>query len=166
MEGVQDDELEMGSDKLALDIRAGRGQILIMKRIIPSLLLLVLCGCGAGYEFSPYYGAQQNWSTSPGGYTKLVNGATLYPPGQLPNRPYNVVGSVSTDSYENVAKAVREHAADAALVYTDSTVRTGTVAMGGPVLVPGPHGVYAGPDVFWGIPIDKRTVNAQLIRYK
>ena len=55
-----------------------------MKRMIPALLLGVLCGCGPGYEFSPYYGVQQNWSTSPGGYTKLVNGATLFPAGPIP----------------------------------------------------------------------------------
>ena len=63
-------------------------RILIMKRIIPSLLLLVLCGCGGAKSFPPIMAPSKIWSTSPGGYTKLVNGATLYPPGQLPNRPY------------------------------------------------------------------------------
>ncbi len=137
----------------ALDIRAGRRQKYIMKRMIPTLLLFVVCGCGPGYQFSPYYGQQQNWTTSSGGYVKVVDKATLYPPGHFPDRPYIILGSVSTDNEENVAKAVREQHADAALVYTDRTYRTGTVAV-------------AGPGVIWGVPLTGRTVNAQLIKYK
>ena len=124
-----------------------------MKKIIPALMLLVFCGCGPSYNFSPYYGQQQNWQTSPGGYTKVVDGVTLYPPGQFPNRPYLIMGSVSTDNQENVAKAVHEQHADAALIYTDETYRTGTVAV-------------AGPGVVWGVPLTGRKVNAQLIKYK
>jgi hypothetical protein len=125
----------------------------IMKRIMPVLLLLMLCGCGPGYDFSPYYGQQQNWSTSQGGYVKMVDGATMYSPGQFPSRPYIIIGSVSTDNEHNVAKAVHDQHADAALIYTDQTYRTGTVAV-------------AGPGIIWNVPLTGSHVNAQLIRYK
>ena len=112
-----------------------------------------LCGCGAGYEFSPYVGAQQNWQTGPGGYVREHNKAMFYPPGQFPNRPYMIIGSVSTDSEDNLAKAVHEQQADAALIYGDHTRRTGTVDV-------------AGPGMIWGVPLTSRTINAQLIKFK
>jgi len=124
-----------------------------MKRMIPTLLLLALCGCGPGYEFTPYIGQQSNWQTEPGSYVKVVNKATLYPPGHFPNRPYIIIGSVSTDNQENVAKAVHDEQADAALIFTDETYRTGTVAV-------------AGPGAIWNVPLTGRRVNAQLIKFK
>ena len=96
---------------------------------------------------------QQNWQTSPGGYVKVVDKATLYPAGQFPNRPYILMGSVSTDSLENVAKAVHEQNADAALIYVDRTYQTGSVAV-------------AGPGAIWNVPLTGHKVNAQLIKYK
>jgi hypothetical protein len=137
----------------ALDNPAGRGQHYIMKRMIPALLMLVVCGCGPGYEFSPYYGQQQNWQTQSGGYVKVVDGATLYPPGAFPARPYIIIGSVSTDNENNVAKAVHEQHADAALIYSDQTYRTGSVAV-------------ASPGVVWAVPLTGSHINAQLIKYK
>lgn len=124
-----------------------------MKRMIPTLLLLVLCGCGPGYTFSPYIGQQQNWSTQAGGYVKVVDGATLYSPGQFPNRPYIIIGSVQTDNEHNLAKAVHEQQADAALIFTDRTYRTGTVAV-------------AGPGMIWNVPLTGSQINAQLIKFK
>jgi hypothetical protein len=124
-----------------------------MKRILPALLMLVLCGCGPGYTFSPYIGQQQNWTTQPGGYVKTVDGIAIYPPGHFPDRPYMIIGSVTTDNDHNVAKAVREQQADAALVYTDRTYRTGTVAV-------------AGPGMVWYVPLTGSQVNAQLIKFK
>lgn len=121
--------------------------------MLPALLLTVLCGCGPGYTFSPYIGQQQNWTTQPGGYVKVVDNATLYPPGQFPNRPYVIMGSVTTDSQENVAKAVHEQHADAALIYTDRQYRTGTVAV-------------AGPGMVWNVPLRGSQVSAQLIKFK
>jgi hypothetical protein len=138
---------------LALDNPAGRGQKYLMKRMIPALLMIVLCGCGPGYSFSPYYGQQQNWQTSPSGYVNVVDGATLYSPGQFPARPYVIIGSVNTDNEHNVAKAVHDQHADAALIYTNRKYRTGTVAV-------------AGPGVIWNVPLHGSQVNAQLIKYK
>ena len=69
-----------------------------MKKMIPALLLFVVCGCGTGYSFSPYVGQQQNWGIQPGGFVKVIDGAHLYPPGQFPDRPYIVIGDVSTHS--------------------------------------------------------------------
>jgi hypothetical protein len=124
-----------------------------MKRFLPLLLLAGLCGCGPGYSFSPYIGQQQNWQTQPGGYVKTWKGATFYSQGQFPNRPYIIIGSVSTDSEDNLAKAVHEQGADAALIFRDSTYRTGTVAV-------------AGPGMVWGVPLTGRKINAQLIKFK
>jgi hypothetical protein len=121
--------------------------------MLPILLLLGLCGCGPGYDFSPYIGQQENWQTQSGGYVKVVNNATIYPPGQFPNRPYIIIGSVSTDSQDNVAKAVHDQHADAALLYQDTKYRTGTVAV-------------AGPGVFWNVPLTGSHVSAQLIRFR
>jgi hypothetical protein len=139
--------------RLALDNRAGRGQKYVMKRMIPALLLVVLCGCGPSYNYSPYIGQQQNWQTQPGANVKIVDNATLYPQGTFPNRPYIIMGSVTTDNENNVAKAVREQHADAALIYVDRKYRTGTVAV-------------AGPGVIWNVPLTGSQVNAQLIKFK
>lgn len=121
--------------------------------LFSALMTVLVCGCGPGYDFSPYYGQQQNWQTSPGGYTKVVDGVTIYPRGQFPNRPYMIIGSVSTDNEHNVAKAVKDKQADAALIFDDRTYRTGTVAV-------------AGPGVVWGIPLTGSHVAAQLIKYQ
>ena len=63
---------------------------------------------------------------------KVVDHVQLYAPGQYPIQPYIVLGAVTTDSEENLAKAVREQHADAALISTDITWRTGSVAVAGP----------------------------------
>src|SRR5581483_11386965 len=68
-----------------------------LKLFVPICAAAALCGCGTPYSFSPYVGAQQNWQTGPGGYVKVVNKATLYPPGQYPARPYIIIGAVTTD---------------------------------------------------------------------
>ncbi len=138
---------------LLLDNQEAQGQRYIMKRMIPALLLFVFCGCGPSYTFSPYVGQQSNWQTEPGSYVKVVNKAMLYPPGHFPNRPYIIVGSVSTDNEENVAQAVHDQQADAALIFTDQTYRTGSVAV-------------AGPGAIWNVPLTGRRVNAQLIKFK
>jgi hypothetical protein len=124
-----------------------------LKTIIPGLVFLALCGCGPGYNFSPYVGQQQNWSTGTGGYVKVVDKATLYAPGQYPTQPYIILGAVTTDGEENLAKAVHEQHADAALIANDITVRNGSV-------------VVAAGGVVWGEPLRKRTLTANLIRFK
>jgi len=124
-----------------------------IKTIVPALLLIGLCGCGPGYTFSPYEGAQQNWTTGPGGYVKVVDKATLYPPGQYPPRAYSILGAVTTDGEGNLAKAVREQHADAALISAESTVPNGSV-------------VVATGGVVWGEPLRKTTITANLIRFR
>jgi len=123
-----------------------------MKTTIPVLFLLVLCGCGPGYTFTPYVGQQQNWQLMPAAYTKVVDGVTLYPPGQYPNRPYSIVGGISTDSEENVAKAVREQHADAAILSSSAEYRNGSVAV-------------AGPGVVWAVPLRHTVVTGNLIKF-
>jgi hypothetical protein len=122
-------------------------------KFVPGLLLLGLCGCGPGYTFSPYVGQQQNWTTGPGGYVRIVDKASLYAPGQYPTWPYIILGAVTTDSENNLAKAVHEQHADAALISNESTVRNGSVAV-----------VTGG--VFWSEPLRKTVVTANLIRFQ
>lgn len=124
-----------------------------MKKTLPVLLLLALCGCGPGYTFSPYLGQQQNWMTTPAAYTKVVDNVVLYPAGQLPNRPYYIVGGVTTDNEENLAKAVREQHADAAIISSSREYRNGTVAV-------------AAGGVIWAEPLRKSVVTANLIKFK
>src|SRR5208283_2677610 len=83
---------------------------------------------------------------------KVVDKANLYPPGQFPNRPYMIIGSVATDSEGKVAKAVHDQHADAALIYSDRKSPNGAIAIGN--------------DKFaWAIPLTKSEVKAGLIKY-
>jgi hypothetical protein len=124
-----------------------------IKMIVPGLLMLGLCGCGPGYTFSPFVGQQQNWTVGTGGYVKMVDKAQLYAPGQYPTQHYIILGAVTTDNEQNLAKAVHEQHADAALISNESTVRNGTVAV-------------AGGGVFWSEPLRKSVVTANLIRFQ
>jgi hypothetical protein len=134
----------------------GLGYTYIVKtilRFLPLSLVLGLCGCGTGYEFSPYVGQQQNWTTGAGGYVRMVDNVPLYSPGQFPPRPYILLGAVSTDSEGNLAKAVREQHADAALISSESVYRSGSVAV-------------AAPGVFYAQPLHHTVISAQLIKYR
>lgn len=122
-------------------------------RFLPLSLVLGLCGCGPGYEFSPYVGQQQNWTVGTGGYIRIVDNVSLYSPGQYPPRPYILLGAVSADSEENLAKAVRQQHADAALISSSSVYRTGSVAV-------------AAPGVFVAEPLHRTVITANLIKYK
>lgn len=123
------------------------------KTILPAFALVGLCGCGTPYTFSPYVGQQQNWSTGPAGYVKLVDGAQLYAPGQYPPQPYVIIGAVTTDNEHNLARAVRDQHADAALISSQVTVPNGRVAV-------------AGGGVFWSQPLMKTTITANLIQFR
>ena len=132
---------------------AGSSRFRSLKKLLPFFLLVGAVGCGPGYTFSPYVGQQQNWQTQPASYVKVVDKANLYMPGQFPDRPYIILGAVTTDNEQNVAKAVHEQHADAALVYTEHSYRTGTVAV-------------AAPGVIWGVPLRHSDVSAQLIKFR
>ncbi len=124
-----------------------------LKLVLPALALAALCGCGTPYSFSPYMGEQKNWMTSPGGYVRIVDKATIYSAGQYPSRPYVIVGAVTTGNEENLAKAVREQHADAALIYNQYSVRNGAVAV-------------AGAGVYWSEPLRQTVITANLIRFR
>jgi len=100
----------------------------------------------------PYVGQQQNWATQSGAYVKVVNKSTVYPPGQFPDRPYIIIGSIATDSEGNVAKAVHDQHADAALIFSDRKSPNGAIAIG--------NAKFA-----WAIPLTKSEVQAVLIKY-
>jgi hypothetical protein len=121
-------------------------------KLLPIGLAVGLCACAPAYTFSPWVGAQQNWSTGQGGYVKMVDNVPIYAPGQYPPRPYVILGAVHTDSEENLAKAAREHHADAALLSTERTVQTGSV-------------VWAAPGVVAAQPITSTAITANLIAY-
>jgi hypothetical protein len=122
-------------------------------RLLPVSLALCFCGCGPGYNFSPYVGQQQNWTTGPGGYIRMVDRVPLFAPGQFPDRPYFVVGAVSTDDEGNLAKAARDQHADAILLVNESRYRSGSIA-------------WAAPGVYGVSPITRTTITANLIKYK
>jgi len=122
-------------------------------RLLPVSLALCLCGCGPGYNFSPYAGPQQNWTTGPGGYIRLVDRVPLFPPGQFPSRPYLVIGAVTTDNEQNLAKAARDQHADAILLASESSYRSGSIA-------------WAAPGVYGVTPITHKVITANLIKYR
>jgi hypothetical protein len=121
--------------------------------LLPVSLALCLCGCGPGYTFSPWTGPQQNWSTGPGGFVRTVDGVPVLAAGQYPSRPYNIIGAVTTDSEDNLAKAAREQHADAFLLSQELVRRTGSVA-------------WAAPGVYGVTPLTKTTITANLIKYR
>jgi hypothetical protein len=122
-------------------------------RLLPVSLALCLCGCGPGYTFSPWTGPQGNWTTGPGGYVKIVDHVPLFTPGQFPPKPYILLGAVSTDSEGNLAKAVREQHADAAMISRESSYQSGAVA-------------WAAPGVYGVTPLRHTVITANLIKYK
>jgi len=129
-----------------------------MKSIVARAFLVVavaaaVVGCGTPYTYSPYVGQQKNWTTSPGGYVRYVRGVPFYAPGQYPNRPYTILGAVSTDSEENLVRAAQEQHASAVLVSHDEVYPTGSVAM-------------AGAGVIWSEPTTGRAITANLIRFQ
>ena len=121
--------------------------------LLPVSLALCLCGCGPGFTFSPWTGPQSNWSTGPGGYVRMVDNVPLYPPGQYPSRPYILLGAVSANSEDNLAKAAHQQHADAILLSTESVYRSGSVAV-------------AAPGVYYAQPIHHTVITAQLIQYR
>jgi hypothetical protein len=135
----------------------GRWSVLInvktILRLLPVSLALCLCACSPGYNFSPYAGVQQNWSTGPGGYVRLVDNVPLFPPGQYPTRPYIILGAVSTDSEDNLAKAAHDQHADAILLSQETSYRTGSIA-------------WAAPGVYGVTPIRHTQITANLIKYR
>jgi len=129
-----------------------------MKRLFFRISLMavtasVIVGCGTPYTYSPYVGQQKNWTTSPGGYVRSVQGVPFYGPGQYPTKPYTILGAVSTDSEDNMVRAAREQHADAVLISHDQVYPTGSVAM-------------AGAGVIWSEPLTGRTITANLIRFQ
>jgi hypothetical protein len=129
-----------------------------MKKILFRTLLAVsvaigIVGCGTPYQFSPYVGQQKNWTTSAGSYVRYVENVPVYAPGQYPNRPYVIVGAVSTDSEGNLIKAVHEQRADAALISHDTAYPNGAVT-------------FASPGVVWTEPTIHHVITANLIRFR
>jgi hypothetical protein len=129
-----------------------------MKRLILRIFLIAttavaIVGCGTPYTYSPYVGQQKNWTTSPGGYVRNVQGIPFYGPGQYPNKPYTILGAVSTDSEDNMVRAAHEQHADAVLISHDEVYPTGSVAM-------------AGAGVYWTQPTTGRAITANLIQFQ
>ena len=129
------------------------GDVKTILRLLPVALALCLCGCGAGYTFSPWTGPQGNWTTGPGGYVKMVGNVPLFAQGQFPPKPYILLGAVSTDNEDNLAKAVREQHADAAMISRESSYQTGSVA-------------WAAPGVYGVTPLHHTVITANLIKYR
>jgi len=87
------------------------------------LLLISVAGCaGPTTQFSAYRGEQGAWPVSTGTTARSVDGMLVYE--NVPERPYEVLGSISTDNpYDNVdatltaaVRRAREAGADAIIV--------------------------------------------------
>jgi hypothetical protein len=129
------------------------GHMKTILRLLPVSLALFLCGCGPGYTFTPWSGPQSNWSTGPAGYVRTVENVPFFSPQQYPPRPYYVLGAVTTDDEKNVAKAVRDQHADAAIISAEVVRRTGSVA-------------WAAPGVYGVTPLTSKTITANIIKYR
>jgi len=83
----------------------------------------------------------------------MVRNVPLFGPGQYPPRPYLLLGSVNTDSEAKLAKAAHEQHADAIMLVSESSYRSGSVA-------------WAAPGVYGVSPIRHTVITANLIKYK
>lgn len=81
-------------------------------KILLFTLLLIVAGC----TFVPYVGQQRDWPTAPGGFVKTVMGVPIYPKGELPARPYDVIGLVTADNLPGFALRAKLHHADAVVL--------------------------------------------------
>jgi hypothetical protein len=126
---------------------------ILLKAFVVVAVAAAVVGCGTPYSYSPYVGQQKNWTTSPGGYVRYVQDVPFYAPGQYPNRPYVILGAVSTDSENNMVRAAHEQHADAVLISHDEVYPTGSVAM-------------AGAGVVWSQPTTGRAITANLVRFQ
>ena len=126
---------------------------ILLKAFVVGSVAAAVVGCGTPYSYSPYVGQQKNWTTSPGGYVRYVQDVPFYAPGQYPNRPYVILGAVSTDSENNMVRAAHEQHADAVLISHDEVYPTGSVAM-------------AGAGVVWSQPTTGRAITANLVRFQ
>ena len=95
----------------------------------------------------------------------MVDGVSLYSPGQLPDRPYVVMGDVRANSEGDLAKAVHEQHADAALIYSSRTYQNGSLTIGGAGGGGGRNGGGGGAFA-WSTPLTHTDVNARLIKFK
>jgi hypothetical protein len=82
----------------------------------PKILLFALLLIVAGCTFTPYVGRQRDWPTADGAFVKTVMGVPIYPVGQLPARPYDVIGSVTADNWPGFALRAKIHHADAVVL--------------------------------------------------
>jgi hypothetical protein len=124
-----------------------------MKNLWIAALALVLCAACSStpkYNFSAYDGPQKNWTTSSGGYVKIVKGIPLYT--QYPSRPYELIGAVVVDSEKELARAAKYYHADAALIYRHTTGVDGSVTFVSPLWL--------------SFPITETRITAQLLRFK
>jgi hypothetical protein len=129
------------------------GNMKTILRLLPVSLALFLCGCGPGYTFTPWTGPQNSWSTGPAGFIRTVDNVPFFSAQQYPPRPYYLLGAVTTDDEKNVAKAVRDQHADAAIISAEVVRRTGSVA-------------WAAPGVYGVTPLTSKTITANIIKYR
>ncbi len=64
----------------------------------------------------PYVGRQPNWPVAAGGFAKTVDGIPIFPRGQLPASPYEVLGYAQTGNPRRIAYLSKLAHADAAVV--------------------------------------------------
>jgi hypothetical protein len=118
------------------------------KLLLLTLACLGVAGCGTpNYHFQPYVGQQQNWATSPGSFVQNIDGVDIY--AQLPSRPYEIIGAVQVGSLRRLAKAVKFHHADAAMISQQYYIPDGVAYYPGEI-----------------VPLGHQVIMANLIRFK
>lgn len=96
--------------------------------------LLLLTGCTSSH-FLAYVGEQREWQTQPGSLAETVDGMTVFH--DYPNRPYDILGSLSLDAPplgNLLRKAVAEsraHGGDALIVSKTGSYVSGVHSTGG-----------------------------------
>jgi len=113
-----------------------------MKTPMLFLSLILLVGCKS-LEFQPYVGQQQNWKTQNGTIVRQKDGINIYCSG-FPEKPYKILGMVKLvdQNPEVMAKAVKEHGGDAAIITDARLINMGTR------FVPGMSFTFGGGNIF------------------
>ncbi|HEY3864007.1 MAG TPA: hypothetical protein VGO59_19200 [Verrucomicrobiae bacterium] len=90
-----------------------------MKKLLVSFAAVALLGCSSNRSdrrFAACFGQQSNWPAAPGAFAKIVDGFSIFSYGQLPAKPYDVLGALPAADEQVIVSVGRRHGADAAVI--------------------------------------------------
>lgn len=126
-------------------------------KLFPWFVLLFITGCTSNIRWTPYVGQQQAWPTEPGAFVR-TNGLPIPIYIGRPNKPYDVVGTITSPLERRAAGIAKSHGAQALLEERSETVSRGTLHHGGTATV-FPNGmIVAGPRF-------SQNINDQVVTY-